>query len=274
MRFDELKSIRKERPIIAAHRGAIGVNIPCNTIESFNIALNQGADIIELDITKSIDGELFVFHPYMDFPHLGKILPMQLKHSSLIKRYTYRNIDFTKTQYKVCTFDEVLEALKGRCIINVDKFWHHPKEIVRKLNDHNMLDSVLVKSYYDAKTYTAISELCPNVPYMLMMREYIPNVEIDLKKLGINLVAEELIFKDINDELINDQRLDYLRANDIYSWCNTIVYNYRDIISGGKTDDKAVLGYQDDVWGWLIEKGFDIIQTDWVRELSLYLNKK
>ncbi len=274
MIFEDLKTIRENRPLIASHRGTMGVNIPCNTIEAFEVALNQGADIIELDITKSIDGELFVFHPFMDFPHLGKIIPMQLKHSSFIKQSHYRNVDFVKTPYKVSTFDEVLDVLKDRCIINIDKFWHHPKLIVDKLKKHNAVNKVLVKSYFNHKVITAIQELCPTIAYMPMIRNEIYDIENLLKNKGINLVAEELIFKSTDSPLISEERINMLHNQGIYAWCNSIVYNYKDVIASDKTDDRAVTGNQANTWGWLVEKGFDIIQTDWVRELSLYLKNK
>ena len=52
--------------MIAAHRGTAGGNIPCNTLTAYEIALRDGADIIELDVAKSLDGKLFCFHPGME----------------------------------------------------------------------------------------------------------------------------------------------------------------------------------------------------------------
>ena len=54
-----------ELPLIAAHRGVCGGNIPGNTLEAFEAALAQGAGVIELDVSQSADGELFVFHPFI-----------------------------------------------------------------------------------------------------------------------------------------------------------------------------------------------------------------
>ena len=62
MKFDILETAR-ERIILCAHRGIFGGNIPCNTIASFDFAIAEGADMIELDVTRSADGELFIFHP-------------------------------------------------------------------------------------------------------------------------------------------------------------------------------------------------------------------
>ena len=53
----------KENIIIVAHRGACGGNIPCNTMASYEIALKQGADMIEADVSVSGYGKLYLFHP-------------------------------------------------------------------------------------------------------------------------------------------------------------------------------------------------------------------
>ena len=58
-----LAQLRKEKGVlVAAHRGTSGGNIPPNTIAAFDLALKEGADILEMDLFKSLDGEIFVFH--------------------------------------------------------------------------------------------------------------------------------------------------------------------------------------------------------------------
>ncbi|MGA7607078.1 MAG: glycerophosphodiester phosphodiesterase family protein, partial [Anaerolineales bacterium] len=48
-------------PIIFAHRGA-SAHAPENTLASFELALSQGADAIELDVNLSADGEVVIIH--------------------------------------------------------------------------------------------------------------------------------------------------------------------------------------------------------------------
>ena len=48
-------------PWILAHRGASG-EAPENTLESFLLAVEQGADVIELDLWLTRDGQLVAFH--------------------------------------------------------------------------------------------------------------------------------------------------------------------------------------------------------------------
>ena len=54
------------RPFFAAHRGVCGANVPCNSILAYQIALAQGAEVVEIDVSKSKDGKYFVFHPWME----------------------------------------------------------------------------------------------------------------------------------------------------------------------------------------------------------------
>ena len=62
-----LGELRKEKGVlVAAHRGTSGGNIPPNTIAAFDLALKEGADILEMDLFKSLDGEIFVFHTGTD----------------------------------------------------------------------------------------------------------------------------------------------------------------------------------------------------------------
>ena len=59
------------KTLIAAHRGVAGGNIPCNSMAGFEAALLQGADVLEVDISISLDGTLYVFHPKKEPLFLG-----------------------------------------------------------------------------------------------------------------------------------------------------------------------------------------------------------
>ncbi len=49
------------RPLVIAHRGASG-DAPENTMAAFELARVQGADMIELDVQRTADDKLVVFH--------------------------------------------------------------------------------------------------------------------------------------------------------------------------------------------------------------------
>ncbi|MCL4860807.1 MAG: glycerophosphodiester phosphodiesterase [Caldilineaceae bacterium] len=51
----------RTRPLIVAHRG-VPVMQPENTLPSFALALEQGADALETDLRFTRDGEIVLFH--------------------------------------------------------------------------------------------------------------------------------------------------------------------------------------------------------------------
>src|SRR5438105_4409260 len=49
------------KPLVVAHRGASGA-APENTIAAIRLALEAGADMIEIDVQQTREGEIIVFH--------------------------------------------------------------------------------------------------------------------------------------------------------------------------------------------------------------------
>jgi DNA polymerase III alpha subunit (gram-positive type) len=94
----------------------------------------------------SADGKLYIFHPGMEPHHLSYMERLKRLSSEEISRLRYLNYDRVYTQFPLNTLDEVLETFKGRCYINVDKFWRHPKEIYDAIRRHDMADQIVVKS--------------------------------------------------------------------------------------------------------------------------------
>jgi len=50
-----------KRPLLIAHRGA-SADAPENTLAAFRLAINQGADAIELDVQQTLDKKLVIMH--------------------------------------------------------------------------------------------------------------------------------------------------------------------------------------------------------------------
>ena len=119
--IDFTKSIFENRkikgaPLLVAHRGVCGANVPCNSIAAYKIALNQGADVVEIDVSKSKDGKFYVFHPGMEHvflksEHLSTLTSQEIDELRLL------NQDSVPTSYKVPTLEEVTVAVGcGYCI--------------------------------------------------------------------------------------------------------------------------------------------------------------
>ncbi len=271
MTFD-LREKAKENIIVVAHRGAAGGNIPCNTLASYEVALKQGADMLEVDLSLSLDGKLFLFHPGMEVPHLGLPVSLRTLPSSVVKKLRYTNGDGTPTQFTIATFDDFLEQFKGRCFINIDKFWSAPEKIYKAVERHGMTDQVLVKSKYSEKVLGVLKELAPHVPYMPIVTDTHPHHE-KLLKSGINYVGVECCFSSDSAEVAGDEFIERMHKDGTLVWANSIIFSHKKQLSGGHSDDTALTKSEDEGWGWLADKGFDLIQTDWPGMLRDYLIK-
>lgn len=257
--------------MVAAHRGVNGGNIPCNSLEAYEIAIRQGADIIELDVSVSKDGELFLFHPGMEKRFLGQNVHIPELTASEIEQLRLVNGDGCETQYSVPRFDSALEQLKNKCLINIDKFWSAPELILRAVKRHGMEEQCIVKSVPEEGTITVMKNVGIRLPYVAMLRskEQLPE-GLD----GVNWYGCELLFANDGDALIAPEFIRFLHTAGKAVWLNSICYDFRDVISADHTDDRALLGKEDEVWGWLCRRGADIIQTDWTLACKQYLEKE
>ena len=95
-----------------------------------------------------------------------------------------------------------------------------------------------------------------------------------LEGMNINFVGSELVFATESSPLIQEEYLEHQHKKGRVLWVNSLLYSYKAQLSAGHTDDIAVAGDPDYGWGWLIDKGFDVIQTDWVLQLRGYMSNK
>ncbi len=262
--------------LIASHRGVAGGNIPCNTMKAFEIALRQGADILETDVTLCGDGELFIFHPgkedsLLNLPdtHIEKMTAEE------VKKLRYVNLDDELTDDGLPTLDEFLETYKNRCLINLDHAWDNGFiQVLEKIRYHGMEDQILMKAPSELQYAKIMEEVAPDIMFMPLIKHEDP-ITKQLEKMKLNFVGLELVFANETSPLIAEEYLRYHKSKGRMLWANAIIYNYNKQLTAGHSDDIAIAtGDMDYGWGWLVEKGFDIIQTDWVLELQMYLKNK
>ncbi|MBO5357392.1 MAG: glycerophosphodiester phosphodiesterase family protein [Clostridia bacterium] len=275
--IDFTKSIFENRklkgsPLLVAHRGVCGANIPCNSIAAYKIALSQGADVVEIDVSKSKDGRFYVFHPGMEHVFL-KSKPLWELDSSEIEELRLLNQDSVPTSYKVPTLEEVLLLLKDKAYINVDKFWTDVEGIANVIRKCGVEKQVIVKTYVDDKALEAVTKYAPDFMFMPLIWHK-DTVTDMLIKNGVNVIGAELLFSSESDDCLSDEYIKKMHGKGLMLWGNSIIYNEKDVISAHHTDDISLYDDPDKGWGWLIDKGFDFIQTDWLLMLKDYITNR
>ena len=160
-------------PMIIAHRGA-SANAPENTLAAFQLAVQQGADGIELDAQLCADGQVVVIHDstidritkesgrvkdlpvttlcrldagsHFDVAYKGEPIPTLAKVFEILGRDTYINIELKN-------YDTPLDAL--------------PEKVAALVRRYGMLRRVLFSSFNPLSLYR-IHRLLPEVPLGLL----------------------------------------------------------------------------------------------------------
>ncbi|MCH5198498.1 MAG: glycerophosphodiester phosphodiesterase family protein [Oscillospiraceae bacterium] len=261
------------KTLICAHRGVSGGNIPCNTLAAFSAALMQGADMIELDVTKSRDGRFFVFHPGKERAHLGKHRVISAMRGDCVKKLRFINIDNDKTQFCVNELCEVLDYLRGKCYINVDKFWTDIPGISKEIRRAGVEKQVVVKTELKDKYLKPLKECAADMMFMPVIDNE-DNVTDMLKSTGINCIGAEVLFENENAPVASYEYISSMHKKGMLLFVNAEVFYYKTVLSAGHNDDVSVTDDPEKGWGWLIDRGFDIIQTDWCGALKIFTENR
>lgn len=274
-RIRTLNELAEEKGVlIATHRGMVVGNIPHNTFPAFEVALNHGTDMIETDLTMNKEGEIFIFHPHQEVNQLKLDIHLEEMTAEQIRELRYVNDCRAKTEWGIPTLDEFLETYKNRCLINLDHGWDFIAEMVKAVRRHEMEDQVVIKTPTKMEHLKAVEEVAPDLMFMPIIKEDTMQIAQQIEKMDINYVAAELVFPTDDSPLVDDAYIQSHHDAGRLLWVNTILYNYLKPLSGGHTDDVAVMGDPEKGWGWNIDKGFDIIQTDWTMALRAYLDQR
>ena len=141
------------RPLVIAHRGA-SADAPENTIAAFELALEQGADGIELDIHLSADGHPVVIHDFTLERTTNGSGPVSAQRVRDLKRLDAGGwLERRFLGQRIQTLHEVLERFRNRA-----RFWIELKagsrvypgieeRVVSTLEIYDVIDRALVQSF-------------------------------------------------------------------------------------------------------------------------------
>jgi glycerophosphoryl diester phosphodiesterase len=232
----------------------------------------MGVDIVELDLAQSKDGIIIIMHDKtIDRTTNGKGKPSDYTLEEL-KQFRLKNGLERVTNNTIPTLKEVMAALKGRVMVNLDKSIDFYKEAFAILKETGTLSQAIFKSGL------SYAELRLKYPTVIDSIIYMPVVDLDkpFAKANIKeymqhlkLYAFELNFQNDTSSLLTDNAFICLKQSGI--WMNSLWAS----LNAGHDDDKAVEDRNTkDSWDWLIAHGATIIQTDRPQELISYLEKK
>lgn len=260
--------LRLRRPLMAVHRGTGLGSIPENTTGAVIAAQREGADIVEIDIVRSLDGEYFVFHEGYERAHFGTSTRLGERTAAEIRnlRYTWFSLptgipELDRGRVPVTSLVELLDA-DPTGMLNIDHSWRYWPELFEVFDAHAHPGRILLKCPPEHEHLGALAAHA--VPYPLFVRvTELEQIERSLRYDDLNIVGFELIAPTDSAPLASRAVVDDLHERGYLVFVNALSLGPALTQFAGWDDETSVLGDPDEGWGRLIEHGADIVQTDW-----------
>ncbi len=257
---------------VVAHRGA-WADAPENSLAAIEAAIDGGFDVVELDVRRSADNELFVLHD----PDLARMAGLAVAGEDLTIRELVatplrdrdgRGGAESMTAHTVPTLSEAFVCMRGRIYADLDlKDPALVRDVIACAKAAGVADQVDVKA--NVGSQSDIGELreggwLDGVAFMPMMRFAADTVDALLPLLReIPPFMCESKFDAL--ETLAANRAAFEDAC-VALWVNTL-----DQVGCGDWTDEAALADPDAIWGRLLDAGVSAIQTDRPVELKRYL---
>ncbi len=163
------------RPFVFGHRGA-SAHAPENTLEAFELALQEGADGLEFDVKLSQDGRVVVIHDAtLDRTTDGQGRVNRQRLAALRRLNAAAHFPAAAGRAQIPTLEEVLERFGQRAILNIELTnYTSPLDglvgrVVRLVRRFGLQDRVLLSSFFPQNLWLAAA-LAPQI-YRGMLSE-------------------------------------------------------------------------------------------------------
>lgn len=273
------KDNKSEYVWVASHRGD-WIYAPENSTTALEHAIFFGSDLIETDVRLTKDGKIIMMHDAtVDRTTNGKgnIADLTLAE---IKELRLRNNFGGLTDLKVPTLEEYIELAKDKILLYLDKAGydlpgheqgHLVKELLKVLKANNAIEqSVFVLDWPYSKAKEIFGEDLEKVIYVPVIEDKIPNLSayVDEYIQKLNPVAFQFRMEKLDSETYK-QLPKVLKSGSkafVAATWEKHTANHSDLISIFERPSKG--------WGWLLEQGFSVLETNYPKDLIYYLKSE
>jgi glycerophosphoryl diester phosphodiesterase len=268
---ENLKNSEGNYISVIAHRGDWR-NAPENSIQAIQNCIDMEVDMVEVDVRKTKDNQFVIIHDAtLDRTTTGTGLVSEWTLDSLKTLYLKNGLGIP-TYQKIPTLKEVLEFSKNKIFINLDKSYASFDEVIKIIIETKMSNQVLLKG-----KVTTVEKLKLDLGANLGSVYFMPVIHLDKQKRALELIIElqkeikpiaiELIFSNKNSEVLN--KISEIKQNGSNVWVNSLWAS----LNAGYEDEMALM-HTDSIYGWYLQKGINMIQTDRPKLLLRYLKNK
>jgi len=176
-----------------------------NTLEAYRQAIEVGADAIELDVRKTKDDVLVLFHD-------------ELIGFSPINQLTYEEINYVAGDlgFQVPTLVEVLKLVRGKIQLDVElKEKDYEADVINLLLKYLTIKEFIVTSF-QFESLSAIKLNYPQVKTGIILdSKTVSNFDYNTNLIGVDFLILQI-------ELLNTNWLNIARTNNKFVWIWTV----------------------------------------------------
>lgn len=264
--------------LVGAHRGGYlsdsgANNLPENSLLAMERAVGQGAEILEIDLMMTSDGQVVIMHDSTvnrTTNGSGAVSSLTL---SQIKSLRLKDPANVLTNEQVPTLAEVMTLAKGRIMVNLDKLEITNSALMtatmKVLRETGTVDHALFKGTSSASAVQAVLAQYPeHIDYMPILTDASTSATIAMLQT-LRPPAMEMIFTSTPVAMLDPQVVEVAKQTGTRIWVDSLWES----LNAGHHDAVAIGGNPDGSWGWLLDKGASMILTDYPPNLIDYLNQ-
>jgi len=272
-RIDTLLSIlhdggKSDYVMIFAHRGDWR-NAPENSLKAYQNCIDEGLDGIEVDVQLTKDSVLVVMHdPTLNRTTTGTGNVADYTYAELQELYLKSPIGVV-TRQKIPSFEDVLKLAKGKILIQVDKWPKVKEHVISIAKKYDCLNHLIFRSSKDSKyvnrEFDGLLDKVNYIPVLVCkgkgdnekLDDFLTNIQTSC--IGVSFTKEDYQVLD---------RMREISDKGFRVWLNSLWADF----NAGHDDELATFDLENS-YGWLLQKGANVIFSDHPILLKEYLEK-
>ena len=249
--------------LVVAHRGSGHGSIADNTALAVKAAVLSGADVVELDVSASRDGEFFCFHDGYESELLGFDANIQTLSAAEIDNTSHIWVDRPGRKAPVERLLPLLESFRGGPLFNLDRSWWRWPQLLRALRGLNMTDQLILKCpAWEDIALGRLREFGVKFPFVPICASP-DDVYRTVGDPELNTVGVELITTTQHHPWFCEEVIEEFHNLGVFCFVNTETLTTGVPLFGGLDDELAIEQGPEQVYGPILDLGVDAVQTDW-----------
>ncbi len=253
--------------MVVSHRGCWTYTAE-NSLPGIDKCVALGVDMVEIDVRRTRDGDMVLMHDdtvdRTTNGH-GKVRDLDASEVRSLRQRARGGGNEPLTDQHVPTLDDALDRVKGRILVNLDiKDDDIYDAVIARVLVRKMESQVLVKRSIDTDR-DDVRHWGRQLPFSVVLPVTAHGKgagELIRRCNDLPVVAVELL---LGPGAGLDGVASAARSLSVHVWVNTLatdVASHRPMNMSAGHDDVAARNDPDAAWGWLFDRGVDIVQTD------------